>query len=135
MPVTDIQLRLRVATSENLRPRILQGSAVAIQATVLDQDRAPIAGAICTIRVKTPAAVLEVPDIVADASGVAVATLTLPDVGEHMASAIVTSPQAEVVERIFDVLAVDVTFDDAATVLVTDAGEFLVLSSGLAMGG
>lgn len=135
MPVTDVRVLLRVASSDSLRPRVRQGSAVAVEATVIDQDKAPIAGAIVTLRVRTPFAVLEVAGVVADAAGIASAVIALPDAGEHLASAIVTSPQAEVVERVFDVIAAAVTFDDEGAVLVTDQGEFIVLSNGQALGG
>lgn len=135
MPVTDVRVLLRVASSDALRPRVRQGSAVAVEATVLDQDRAPIAGAIVTLRITTPVAVLEVPNVVANADGVATASLAVADAGTHLAAAIVSSPQAEVAQRYFDVVPAAALPEDTATVLVTDDGEFIVLSNGFAMEG
>ncbi|NKE43591.1 hypothetical protein HB662_02300 [Roseomonas frigidaquae] len=128
MPVMDVRVTLRVASSDHLRPRAMQGSGVAIEATVLDQDGAPIAGAGVNLSLLTPSGwEVQLPGVISDAAGRATAVLAPAEDGRFVARAVVTSPQAEVAERSFDIIAGVVTLNAVPAVLVeTPEGDFLV---------
>ncbi len=104
MAVTDIRLRVRVASSDSLRPRTTLGSAVAVECFVTDQDGAPVPGAVVDLSV---VGLLVIPGMVADAAGRVTASFTPQQPGAFVAQADCTAPLAEVAQRRFDVVAAE----------------------------
>ena len=137
MPVTDVRVTLRVASSDHLRPRAWQGSGVAIEATILDQDEEPIAGAVADLSWVTPAGVeMRQSGLVSNAAGKVSAVLAIADVGTFMARCVVVTPQAEVAQQRFEMVAGAVALAATqATPVVTPQGAFLILPNGRAIGG
>jgi hypothetical protein len=137
MPVTDVRVTLRVASSDHLRPAALQGTAIAIEATIQDQAGAPVPGAIADLSWIAPDGVeLRQTGCVADASGIARGLLAVAETGTFVARCLVTSPIVRVVERQFEMRAGAVTPDAGpAAPVVTPDGAFLILPNGMAIGG
>lgn len=137
MPVTDVRVALRVASSDHLRPRALQASAVAVEATALDQIGEPIPGAIADLSVITPAGVeLRFQNVTADGAGRATRSIALADAGDFIARSVVTSPQSEVSERGFIMKPGAVQPPPGpVTVLADPDGVVLILPSGFAIEG
>lgn len=137
MPVTDVKVTLRVASSDQLRPRSWQGSGIAIEATILDQSGEPIAGAVANLSWITPAGIeMRQSGLVSDAAGKFSAVLSIADAGSFVARCVVISPQSEVAEARFEMVAGSVALDAIQAVPVaTPGGAVLVLSNGNAIGG
>ncbi|MGX9966057.1 hypothetical protein ACVFYP_22215 [Roseomonas sp. F4] len=137
MPVTDVRVTLRVAGSDHLLPRALQGTAIAIEATIQDQDGAALPGAIADLSWVAPDGVeMRQEGCVADAGGVARGRLAVAPTGYFVARCVITSPVLRVVERRFEMRAGAVALDAVpATPVVTPNGTFLILPNGMAIGG
>lgn len=137
MPVTDVRVTLRVASSDHLRPAALQGTAISIEATILDQDGTAVPGAIADLSWVAPDGVeLRQTGCLADASGIARGLLAVAETGAFVARCLVTSPVARVVERRFEMRAGAVALDaEQATPVTMQDGTFLILPNGMAIGG
>jgi hypothetical protein len=136
MPVTDVRVALRVASSSNLRPSALRGSAVAVEATVLDQQERPIQGAILHLGyVLTSGRRVTVRNRRTDARGIASISLALDDVGLTQAFAEIISPQVEIATRTLDLVPRDLRPRPPQRRMVMPNGDLLVLGNGRVMTG
>lgn len=137
MPVTDVRVTLRVASSDHLRPRAWQGTAVAISATIQDQDGAAVAGAVATLSWVAPdGQAAQTEPLTSDVAGRVTGTLLIPGTGGYAARCRVSAPIVRVAQQRFDMVAgVVAPVSDPATPVVTDDGVFLVLPSGAVAGG
>ncbi|MBU8545802.1 MULTISPECIES: hypothetical protein [Roseomonadaceae] len=137
MPPTDVRVTLRVASSDHLRPRAVEGTAISIEATILDQEGAPVTGAIADLSWVTPQGVeMRAPGRISDARGIATALLAVAGTGAFVARCAVVSPIARVALRPFTMIDGGVQLGAVpATPVVTPQGAFLILPNGRAIGG